>query len=389
MAAHLNNFDIEQFLSQQWQQTPLLIRQALDNTEALISPDELAGLACEAEMESRLVSYQQRQWQLRHGPFDAGDFAQLPASHWTLLVQAVDHASPAIAGLMEYFRFIPNWRLDDIMVSYAADEGSVGPHYDNYDVFLVQTSGQREWQLGQRCDQHSPRLLHPELLLLEHFECQQRYLLSAGDILYIPPGYSHWGIAKGGDCITCSVGFRAPAVGDIVAEFANYLASSSDPANRFTDADPQWQANPGEITASAIEQLSQLITQAVDNPTALAKWFGEYMTQPKYDADIIEPTEKAQSVQAQLGRDTPVKRDPGSRFAYNNDPHMPGTTHLFINGQYHELDSKQHALAQLLCGQVSFDASELLGWIQRADTQVLLLDLFATGCLYFDDHCDS
>jgi 50S ribosomal protein L16 3-hydroxylase len=380
--ASLNNFNTEQFLQDHWQKTPLLIRQGLANTEHLISPNELAGLACEAEIESRLVSYQQQQWQLRHGPFSDSDFSQLPDSHWTLLVQAVDHVSPAIAELMDSFRFIPNWRLDDIMVSYASEGGSVGPHFDNYDVFLVQANGQREWQLGQQCDESSTLLDHPDLLLLDNFECEQRFLLNPGDILYIPPRYGHWGIAKDNDCITCSVGFRAPKVADIIGEYAEHLAQGVLSQQRFHDHRPQLQDNPGEISRQVIEQLRNLVVNTVDDRQALESWFGQYMTQAKYEHETDEPIETEKSISGKLRAGYPVCRDPASRFAY-----IPGQDHmqLFCNGRCWQLDCRYSALAESLCGQTVFSAGEFTDWLELSHTRKLLLDMFEKGQLYFDE----
>jgi 50S ribosomal protein L16 3-hydroxylase len=380
--ASLNNFDPEDFLRNHWQKSPLLIHQGLDNTEALISPDELAGLACETEMESRLVSYQQQKWQLRHGPFSTSDLSQLPNGDWTLLVQAVDHVNPAVAELMDSFRFIPNWQLDDIMVSYAREGGSVGPHFDNYDVFLVQTSGQREWQLGQRCDESDPLIDHPDLLLLDNFECEQRFVLNPGDILYIPPRYGHWGIAKDNNCITCSVGFRSPTVADIIAEYAEHLGQSETSQQHFQDQTPQLQENPGEIGQHVVDQLSSLIVKTVDDQEALGVWFGQYMTQAKYEHEAVEIIETEQGMTEKLLAGYPVFRDSATRLAY-----IPGheQTKLFCNGFCWQLDSRYTALAKLLCGQTVFNAEDFTRWLGLSHSRKILIAMFEKGQLYFDD----
>ena len=377
----LNNFDTEKFLRNNWQKRPLLIRQGLDNTEAFISFDELAGLACEPEMESRLVSYQQQQWYLRHGPFSKSDFSQLPNSHWTLLVQAVDHVSPAIFELMDSFRFIPNWRLDDIMVSYACKGGGVGPHFDNYDVFRVQTSGQREWQLGPRCDESNPLIDHPDLLLLDNFECQQRFVLNPGDILYIPPRYSHWGIAKDNNCITCSVGFRAPALADIIVEYAEHLGQGLTSQQRFQDQRRQLQDNPGEISHHVIDQLRSLIVKTVDDQNALESWFGKYMTQAKYEHDTDEIIETEQGMTEKLLAGHPVFRDPSTRLAYIAGYEQ---TQFFCNGLCWQLDSRYVALAKLLGGQTVFSAEDFTEWLGLSHSRKLLIAMFEKGQLYFN-----
>ncbi len=377
----IKHFDARDFLEHYWQQKPLLIRQGIQHTEQLISGDELAGLACEACVESRLVNFTQGQWQLETGPFNESRFAQLPPTDWTLLVQAVDHYSESIAGLMDYFRFIPNWRLDDIMVSYATDGGSVGPHYDNYDVFLVQGSGQREWQLGQRCDDNSPLLDHPDLLLLDQFNSEQTYLLSAGDVLYIPPRYAHWGIARGDNCITYSVGFRAPASDEIISEFSAYIADQLGNQSRYQDSSPALASNPGEINSAVIDQLLALVQKQLANREAMEDWFGHYMTAAKYETDrqpLDIPTEQ---LLARLSTDTIVLRDGASRFVYIEQDQCLS---LFVNGRCWKLASTQRPLAQLLCDHSRYRGQALHSLLITSQCHQILQSLFACGALYFD-----
>jgi 50S ribosomal protein L16 3-hydroxylase len=189
----LNNFDVETFLQEYWQQKPLLIRNAFADWANPLEPDELAGLACEPEVESRLVVGAQGSWAVEHGPLAEARFAALGQEPSTLLVQAVDHHVPEVAALLAPFRFIPNWRIDDVMVSYATDGGGVGPHFDQYDVFLIQGHGQRRWRVGQLCDDNSPLLPHDELRLLADFQATDEWLLEPGDILYVPPRIAHDG----------------------------------------------------------------------------------------------------------------------------------------------------------------------------------------------------
>jgi 50S ribosomal protein L16 3-hydroxylase len=182
---HFTNVDIDTFLRETWQQKPLLIRNPWAAWANPLEPDELAGLACEAEVESRLVTGGEGLWAVEHGPFDEKRFGALGKSPWTLLVQAVDHHVPKVAALLAPFRFVPNWRIDDVMVSYATDGGGVGPHYDQYDVFLIQGAGQRRWRVGQNCDGGSALLPHEDLRLLAAFEATDEWVLEPGDILYV------------------------------------------------------------------------------------------------------------------------------------------------------------------------------------------------------------
>ncbi|MFP6681657.1 MAG: cupin domain-containing protein, partial [Gammaproteobacteria bacterium] len=211
----------DDFYSVYWQRKPIVIRAAIANFVSPLSPDELAGLACMDGVESRIVAEKgcATPWEVRHGPFEEKIFATLPETHWSLLVQAVDHWDDDVAALRRLFPTIPNWRIDDVMVSYAADGGSVGPHFDHYDVFLLQGQGQRRWLLGGPVRPDSKLEGSMELQLLRDFEVEKELVLQPGDALYIPPGYAHWGIADG-ECLTYSIGFRAPSNSEIVDGFA-------------------------------------------------------------------------------------------------------------------------------------------------------------------------
>jgi len=244
MSARELKFDKETFLAQYWQRKPLLIRNAIAGFETPLPADELAGLALEEDIESRIIEYRDNQWRLDHGPFTGKDFHR--DTPWTLLVQAVDHVIPAVAELRKLVDFLPQWRVDDVMVSYAVDGGSVGPHYDNYDVFLLQGEGERRWRLGQYCDAGSPLLAHPELRILSEFNCTREYLLGPGDILYVPPGLAHWGVAQG-ECTTFSIGFRAPRVNDMVSRWADCLLEHLDPELFYSDSHIEPVTRAGEI----------------------------------------------------------------------------------------------------------------------------------------------
>ena len=216
--SHLGDISIETFIAEYWHKKPLLIRQAFPDFEAPVTPDELAGLACESKVESRLLieNPDSGDWQLKHGPFEESLFSELPKEHWTLLVQGVDHWVPEAADFIEQFRFIPSWRLDDLMISYAAKGGGVGPHYDNYDVFLLQVGGQRRWEVGGLHDQDREFLPGKPVRILSHWEPEQSWVLNPGDMLYLPPRVGHNGVAVSDDCVTYSVGYRAPQNGDML-----------------------------------------------------------------------------------------------------------------------------------------------------------------------------
>lgn len=373
----LGNISVEAFLRDYWQQKPLLIRAALPGFESPLTGNDLAGLALEEDVESRLVLERGRQpWELRNGPFTEADFAGLPDSHWTLLVQAVNQWVPEVNELLQAFRFVPDWRLDDIMVSYAADQGSVGPHFDYYDVFLLQGTGQRRWQLGQTCDSASPLRRDTELNLLREFEPGENWLLGPGDILYLPPGQAHWGIAEGGDCITYSIGFRAPSQAEILTEFSQELASHLTNDQRYRDPGLKPPKNPGAITPETVEHLRQLILEHL-TPEHLALWFGQHMTQPKYP-ELAPGTHP----QEPLAPDTEVEileRHPGARFAYYAlNAHQAW---LFVNGVNYPCSL---ALAELLCRDLYLSRNQLQHFDQTQD-QALIDELVNQNVLLPDD----
>lgn len=283
------NLSVDEFLSEYWQKKPLLIPNAFPNFESPLSPDELAGLALEEEIESRIVIEQGESgfWELRTGPFDESVFSQLPESHWSLLVQAVDLWIPEVKSLLQKFDFLPPWRLDDIMVSYAPEGGSVGPHFDYYDVFLLQGLGQRRWKVGSSCDHKSPRLPDTPLRILSDFESTEEWLLNPGDMLYLPPQFSHWGVAEN-DCITYSIGFRSPSLADMLGDLATELMTQDHPAY-FRDPDLTTAMANESINPLFIQQLKSMLGELLNDEKLLSDWFARYMTSPKYP-DFTEET---------------------------------------------------------------------------------------------------
>jgi 50S ribosomal protein L16 3-hydroxylase len=272
----------ETFLREYWQKKPLLIPQGLADVDFPLEPDELAGLSLEEEIESRLVLEQgfERPWELHHGPFDENTYASLPQSPWTLLVQAVDLWLPEVRAIINHFPFLPRWRIDDIMVSYATDGGSVGPHFDYYDVFLIQGRGNRRWSIGGHCDEHTPLRSDTPLKILQDFQPDQSWLLEPGDILYLPPGIAHHGVADG-ECMTYSLGFRAPTAGEMLDDLATEVLSRGsnhfyrDPALTPTMATDR-------IDPAFVQQARKLLMNVLDDDTLLADWFSHFMTRPKY-----------------------------------------------------------------------------------------------------------
>jgi len=375
----LRDFDIETFLRDYWQQRPLLIRNPWSSWSNPLAPDELAGLACEEGVESRLITREPDNWRAEQGPFPETRFSRLGRTPWTLLVQAVDHHVPEVAALMEPFRFVPNWRIDDVMVSYAADGGGVGPHFDQYDVFLVQGLGRRRWQLGAMCDSDTELLVHDDLRLLADFHASEEWVLEPGDILYVPPRLAHDGVAVGDDCMTYSVGFRAPSRSELIAHYCDDLLDRLDDDDRYADPGLPLQDNPGEITAGALASLQAMIAEAMADPAAFARWFGGYTTERKYpemDWRPEQPVEE-EDLHALIGGGATLLRNPASRFAFARKE--AGGVLLFVDGECFDCAGQAAALAELLCAQPHGAVDPVLG--DSDDAVQLLVELVNRGCV--------
>ena len=383
MRRHFDNFDIDGFLAVYWQKKPLLIRNPWGAWSNPVEPDELAGLACENEVESRLITQAGTTWNVEDGPLPEARFGKLGATGWTLLVQAVDHYVPAVAALIAPFRFVPNWRIDDVMVSLAADGGGVGPHFDQYDVFLVQGLGRRRWQVGAHCDANTELLPHDDLRLLANFEATDEWVLEPGDILYVPPGVAHNGVAVGGDCMTYSVGFRAPSRAELIADYADHLTADMPDDDRYQDASLQAQTNPGEITPAAIAGLHAMITDKLGDRAAFARWFGAYNSTPKYpDMDWKpEAPVDVETLRELVANGEPLTRNPASRFSFIRQE--GAGVLLFVDGACFECAGEVAAFAEALCAR---DVAVVDPELTRSNVAMTLLaQLLNQGSVAFED----
>ena len=378
----LQNFDIDQFLREYWQKKPLLIRNAFRDWQNPLEPNELAGLACEEEIESRLICQTDAGWEMEQGPLAEERLSGLHESPWTVLVQAVDHHVPAVADLMAPFRFIPNWRIDDVMVSLAADQGGVGPHFDQYDVFLIQGLGRRRWQIGAHCDADTLLLPHADLKLLSDFQATEEWVLEPGDILYVPPGISHNGVAVGSDCMTYSVGFRAPSRADLLGHYVDDVLDGIPDDELYRDPDLTRQANAGEILPDALARLQQMMLQSLSDPAHFARWFGTFNSTHKYPEMDWRPEVpvEADDVRAAITAQLPLSRNPASRLAFittGADALM-----LFADGVCFDCSGETAALAKKLCADDSVVLDVALAGSAAAID--LLTQLCNNGCIAFD-----
>jgi 50S ribosomal protein L16 3-hydroxylase len=274
----LGGLSINEFLRDYWQKKPLLIRQAIPDFTGLLTPQQLTGLACNTDAQARLVEHKRGKWHLHHGPFDAADFSALGKTQWSVLVQGVNHTLPQAADLLKRFSFIPHSRLDDLMVSYAPKGGGVGPHFDSYDVFLLQGSGHRRWQISAQQDR--TLIADAPLRILQNFTPEQEWILNPGDMLYLPPHWAHNGIAED-ECMTYSIGFRTPSYQELGEQFLVYLQDNLCIDGMYSDPHLKAQTHPSEISTPMLVQVADAIKKIKWKKTDIAKFLGCYLSEPK------------------------------------------------------------------------------------------------------------
>ena len=375
-----------EFLDTYWQKRPLLVRDALPDFRSPLSPQELAGLACEDGVESRLVLEEggEHPWELRHGPFASEDFLDLPETHWTLLVQEVDRLIPEVGALLDRFRFLPDWRLDDIMVSYAPTHGTVGPHIDNYDVFLLQGAGHRRWQIGTEPMEKEEIVPDLDVRILADFEPDEEFVVGPGDLLYLPPRMAHHGVSTDDACMTYSVGFRAPQHQDLAARFLQHAIDTLDPDARYSDPDLAPVDHPGELHEAARQKVRALLRSLVEDDTSIDRWFGQYLTQPDRSREAVPPempisaAELTEALRAGRG----LRHGPVARIAFID--HEDGSATLFANGEAVDLDSDLAYAAPLVSGREQIPADDLTPHLEDDAFVDLVASLVNDGLLELD-----
>jgi 50S ribosomal protein L16 3-hydroxylase len=377
----LGGLTSREFLKQHWQKKPLLIRGAFPGVTPPLSSNELAGLACEDGVEARLVQQVRKApgWRLRHGPFLHKDFKKLPKRQWTLLVQDVDKYVPAAAALLEPFRFIPDWRIDDVMMSYAADGGSVGPHVDAYDVFLLQVEGMRRWDITT---QPQPAHTAPglELKQVEAFDPEESWLLMPGDMLYLPPGVAHHGVAFG-ECMTCSIGFHAPSQTEMLADLTALLTQAAGEGTHYTDPDLVPATNPGELTLEARARARQMLrAQLKPSDDALDIWFGSHVTETKPWLKPASPARRTSAARfkEQMERGKQLTWNPAVRVAWFS---ARQACHLFVDGKHHPLPERHTGFAELMGASRRPDMDKLRRLLKDEQVKSLLIGWLDTGQL--------
>lgn len=327
-----------------WHKKPLLVRQAIAQFEPPIRRAELFALAAQEGVESRMIQHKKGQWSLRHGPLPRRALPPLATPQWSVLVQGVDLHDDATHALMQQFRFVPEARLDDLMISYASDGGGVGPHFDSYDVFLLQAHGKRRWRIGRQKD-FTLRDGLP-LKILENFVPEEEFVLEPGDMLYLPPRWAHDGIAEG-ECMTYSIGFRsanrAELAQDVLVRMADE-AGDEDDSPIYRDPKQPAVSNPGAIPAQLQEFARDAVQRALAEPWALERALGESLTEPKSNV-WFEPAESMAMLEG-------IVLDRRTRMMYDE-------RHVFINGDSYRAGGRDATLMRRLADQRSLSAAEL------------------------------
>lgn len=381
----LGDHSPEAFLADYWQKKPLVIRGALPGFTSPLAPGELAGLALEEHVESRLILKEggAYPWELRHGPFSEEEFRSLPEESWTLLVQAVDQLVPSVGRLLEHFRFLPRWRLDDVMVSYAPPGGGVGAHLDHYDVFLVQGKGRRRWRFSHASVEDETIVPDLDVRILQDFEPDEEVVLEAGDLLYLPPRVAHHGISESDDCMTYSVGLRAPSHAEILQGYARACAEGLSEKDRF--ADPHRTAPPehvGEISAEAREQVRRVVREAAADDATIDRWLGRHVTRPPAGEPLVPPPGGALAADAlveAIRSGQGLRPAPGARLAFFE--HEDGGTTLFAGGEAYDLPPERAFAAPLLADRRRLPAEVLRTHLNTDGIPALLARLVADGAL--------
>ena len=342
----LGGISPERFMKQYWHKKPLLVRQAMPHIKPVLGRAELFELAAREGVQSRLVIQDGGSWRLKHGPFQRRALPPLKRPGWTLLVQGVDLHQELAHALVQAFRFVPDCRLDDLMISYATDGGGVGPHFDSYDVFLLQVQGSRRWRIGRQKDLSLQADV--PLKILADFAPEQEFLLEAGDMLYLPPRYAHDGVAVG-ECMTCSIGFRAPQQGELARELLQRLADDAPELvgdSLYRDPHQPATLSPAEIPMAVQTFAREAILGVLQDPLALARTLGELLTEPKSEVWFERPSAADAALAGALRLDRRTKM-------------MFDDKHVFINGEAFRAGGKDATLIRRLADQRRLNAAQV------------------------------
>lgn len=371
----------EKFLAEYWQKKPLLIKQAFKNFEDTIPADELAGLAMEAEIESRIVSVDNKgNWQVDHGPFE--DFSQYGEENWTLLVQAVNNWSRPTNSLLQPFAFIPRWRIDDVMVSFSTPNGGVGAHLDQYDVFIIQGSGKRRWQVGAPDKALSTLLPHPDLKQVSAFEPLIDEITEAGDLLYIPPNHPHNGVSIE-NSVNFSIGFQAPSSQELWSSFADKLIDNNLGELRFSDTARKVTDSSTLISKADQQQLKAFMLEQLEDTALFEQFIGQYLTQSHHALELLMPVNEIDADKlADILSEPEILFMPvsGLKAAITSEAEIT----LFLNGDSFPIDKQSLPLAELLAEQSPLTTNQVKSFNSCLKNTQLLTSVLNKGYWYIE-----
>ena len=370
------------FLAEYWQQKPLLIRAAFSEFENPIDPNELAGLACDEDANARFIEHTGRnEWRLCAGPLGDDFFDDVSGNEWSLLVSDVEKLLPQFGDYLQPFRFLPDWRIDDLMISYAPVGGSVGAHVDQYDVFLLQADGVREWQIENTAREKNPASVSNTIAILGDFIADESWDLQAGDMLYLPPQFAHHGIAKSEPCMTWSIGFRAPSVDEMLPEIINYLMEDVKTTVRFKDPQRIATTTPGRIDNTDIASIRDMLSNALQqSDDTLNRWIGRCITEPKELQDEVEVRSEITEdlIAAHLTDGGTLVSNSQKRVAYS---HTDNQATLFADGKAY---SCEPGLAAAICDLRTVTQNNC----KTSQSNALLATLCQQQILLMEEHND-
>lgn len=369
-------FSFEEFLAEFWQKKPTIIKGGFKNFVDPITPDELAGLAMEEEVDSRYIAKLADTWDVRHGPLT---FDDTPEDNWSFIVQAANHWHEGAAQLITPFRQLPGWLLDDLMISYSTPGGGVGPHIDQYDVFITQGSGKRHWRVGPKKDDYEEEFRHPALRQIKGFDPIIDDILEPGDILYIPPGFPHDGYAIE-TSMSFSVGFRSPKKQELLSSFADFVIANDIGDVHYHNPMLPARANNGAILPAEAKDLENMMRSLLDHPQLLKQWMGEHLTQNRHELDVMasEPPWQNNETYQFLEDGEAFKRIGGLRAFYH-----PDQAHIiYINGDQYQLPPECADAAKLLCDEEQITYAQLGEQLDHPAFLAMLTQLINIGYWY-------
>ncbi len=379
-------FSLSEFLAEYWQKKPVIIKGGFKDFQDPISPDEIAGLTMEEEVDSRFVSNLNGEWQAEHGPFGEEKFSNLGETNWSFIVQAANHWHAGAAELVTPFKSMPNWLFDDLMISYSVKDGGVGPHIDQYDVFIIQGSGKRHWRVGAKdIGQYTEVSHHSALRQIDSFEPIIDDVIEPGDILYIPPGFPHDGYALA-PSMSYSIGFRSPKEQELMSNFADYILAHDMGDEHLHKPTLGTQNNFGEISTSDLSSLTEMLKANLNDESRISDFMGCMLSQSRHQLDIVapEPLWTAEELASHIQSGQTINKVPGLRALY----HEHNKSQLYINGEVFTVTASLYPLVAALCGEEYIDAAALPDTAESeamAEALELITGLVNKGYWFIDD----